>query len=66
MTLIINGESRDLEEGLTLPALLEKLGFRGKPVVIEHNETALSPSAFPSCPLASGDRLEIITIAAGG
>ena len=66
MTLTINGEPRDFEDGLTLPTLLEQLGLQGKPVVIEHNEQALAPSDFPSCPLAEGDRLELITIAAGG
>lgn len=66
MNLIINGYSREVEEGLTLPALLSDLGFDQKPVVIEHNETALSPSDFDGRVLADGDRLEIITIAAGG
>lgn len=66
MTLTINGESRQFDQDLTLPALLEHLGLQGKPVVIEHNETALSPSDFTTCPLTTGDRLEIITIAAGG
>lgn len=66
MTLIINGESHDFQQDLTVPNLLKCLGLQGKPVVIEHNETALSPSDFAGCPLADGDRLEIITIAAGG
>ncbi len=66
MTLTINGESHEFGPDLTVPALLEHLGLQSKPVVIEHNETALSPSDFKTCPLADGDCLEIITIAAGG
>lgn len=66
MTLTINGESRECEDGLTLPGLLDQLGLQGKPVVIEHNERALAPSDFADCQLADGHRLEIITIAAGG
>lgn len=66
MTLTINDEERDFEDGLTLPELLDQLGLAGKPVVVEHNREALSPSKFPEIKLTSGDQLEIITIAAGG
>jgi thiamine biosynthesis protein ThiS len=66
MTLTINGNAHQVEDGSTLPALLTQLGLDQKPVVIEHNEVALSPSDFESCSLKNGDRLEIITIAAGG
>lgn len=65
MTLKINGEAQKFETPLALPTLLEKLGLGGKPVVVELNETALSPSEFER-PLYDGDRLEIIVIAAGG
>ena len=65
ITLKINGEAREFETPLTLPQLLEKLGLGEKPVVVELNETALSPSEFEQS-LNDGDRLEIIVIAAGG
>ena len=66
MILTINGEEREFDEGLGLPEILSKLGLQDKPVVIEHNEQALAPSDFPACQPQDGDRLEIITIAAGG
>ncbi|MEJ6580266.1 MAG: sulfur carrier protein ThiS [Akkermansiaceae bacterium] len=66
MKLIINGESREFEQALTLPGLLKSLGLEGKPVVIEHNRAALAPSEFEERELSEGDSLEIITIAAGG
>ncbi|MGB0326965.1 MAG: sulfur carrier protein ThiS [Akkermansiaceae bacterium] len=66
MTLTINGKLCKVENGIGLPVLLTQLGLDQKPVVIEHNETALSPSDFDGQELADGDRLEIITIAAGG
>ncbi|MDB4618301.1 sulfur carrier protein ThiS [Akkermansiaceae bacterium] len=65
ITLKINGDSREFDHPLTLPALLESLGLEKKPVVIELNETALSPSEFEQS-LSDGDCLEIIVIAAGG
>ena len=66
MTLTINGKLCKVENGISLPVLLTQLGLDQKPVVIEHNETALSPSDFDEQELGDGDRLEIITIAAGG
>ncbi|MGC6467045.1 MAG: sulfur carrier protein ThiS [Akkermansiaceae bacterium] len=66
MTLTINGHPRDFASAPTLPELLESLGLKDKPVVIEHNQEALSPSEFQGRPLQNGDSLEIITIAAGG
>jgi len=65
MTLTINGESRMVEDNLTISALVETLGLGGKPVVVELNEEALSPSEFEK-KLSDGDKLELITIAAGG
>lgn len=65
MMLKINGEAREFDSPLTLPELLEKLGLAEKPVVIELNEAALSPSEFEQ-QLNNDDRLEIIMIAAGG
>lgn len=66
MKLRINGQDREFETSLNLSALLEELGLKGKPVVVELNEEALAPSEFESRELTDGDQLEIITIAAGG
>ena len=65
MTLTINGEPREVADDLTISSLLESLGLGGKPVVVELNQEALSPSEF-SKRLSDGDKLELITIAAGG
>ena len=67
MTLILNGERHSLEmDTLTLPELLEQLGFGERPVLVEHNGTALHQREHTACQLNGGDRLEIIQIVAGG
>jgi len=66
ITLTINGEQQEVEKGLSLKSLLIKLGLGEKPVVVELNRQALSPSEFEEKTLIEGDELEIITIAAGG
>lgn len=66
ITLTINGETKQTTEGILLRSLLSDLGLGDKPVVVELNREALSPSEFETQPLNEGDELEIITIAAGG
>ena len=67
MTLILNGEQHTFEgETLSLPGLLKQLGFAERPVLVEHNGTALHQREHAACQLAEGDRLEIIQIVAGG
>ena len=66
MHIILNGETHPIEAQTTLTALLEKLGLSGKPVVAELNEQAILPRNFSNTSVVSGDRLEIVTLAAGG
>ncbi len=66
MKLTINGNGREVADDTDITALLDILGLAGKPVVIELNETAISPSEFSTTALSDGDQLEVITIAAGG
>jgi len=68
MTLTINGKESSFENGApaTITELLAQLGLEGKPVLVEHNGTALFPREFATTTLASGDRVELIQVAAGG
>jgi len=66
ITLTINGEQQEIEKDLTLKSLLIELGLGEKPVVVELNREALAPSEFEKQILCEGDKLEIVTIAAGG
>lgn len=66
MKIQVNGKPLELAEPHTIPNLLNQLELSGKPVVIEHNQTALFPRDYETTTLTNGDTLEIITIAAGG
>lgn len=67
MKLQINGETREFphEQG-NLADLLAFLDLTGRPVVVELDEQAVLPEAYPDTPVHDGSRLEIVTIAAGG
>ncbi len=66
MNILLNGETREISPASTIAGLLAHLNLEGKPVVVEHNEKAVLPRDYRTTPLAEGDRVEIVTLAAGG
>jgi len=66
MLIQVNGEKREVEAGCSLTTLLNSLGFGGKPVAIELNLQALTPSQINDTQLKNDDQLEIIVLAPGG
>lgn len=66
MTVQINGEERDLAEGLTLAALLEQLGMQADRVAVELNREIVRREAWGQTRLKSGDRLEVVQFVGGG
>ena len=66
MKLKINGEEREIADGLTLTALLEELKIRPGRVVIERNREIVAREAYGATRLADGDTLEIVHFVGGG
>jgi len=66
MQIQLNGQPHELETSASLSELLGSLGLAGKPVVAEINCEAVLPRNFPDTLVLAGDRVEIITLAAGG
>ena len=66
MRLTVNGEVREVADGLPLPELLEQLGLRVGAVVVERNGTALLRSEVVGTVLEDGDVLELVKAVAGG
>ena len=66
MSITLNGQVHPLPESTTVNALLQSLGFAGKPVVVELNREAIFPRDFETTPVNDGDQVEIVTLAAGG
>ena len=67
-TLRINGEPREVPDGLTVDQLLTHLGRDpGQPgVAVAVDERVVRRAAWPETPVADGARVEIITAAQGG
>ena len=66
MELIINGEQRQLPEGLTAAALLEQLGVQAERVVVEVNLGILKRAQLAETILNAGDQVEIVRLVGGG
>lgn len=61
----INGEDKQIADGMTVAGLVDSLGLSGRRVAVEHNREIL-PAAGWSKPLAEGDILEIVHFVGGG
>jgi sulfur carrier protein len=66
MIIEVNGESREVQAGLTVTGLLQQLGFPGDRVAVERNLDILPRDQWAATPLAPGDRFEIVHFVGGG
>ena len=66
ITVIVNGQPRDMPDGSTAADLVTALGFAGRPLAVEVNEAVVPRPRLADCRLKSGDRLELVTLVGGG
>jgi thiamine biosynthesis protein ThiS len=64
--VIANGQRVNATLPCSIQQFLLARKLRPRSVVVEHNGQAVAPSEFGQRQLASGDRLEIVQIVAGG
>ncbi len=66
MNITLNGESRSIDAGLTVSALIEQLGYQGKRIAVERNGEIVPRSAHGETQLLDGDSLEVVVAVGGG
>ena len=66
MQIQLNGESREVPEGLDVPGLLAHLGLNPARVAIERNLEILPRAEWQGTAVAPGDRFEIVHFVGGG
>lgn len=66
LTICVNGQPREVLEGLTVAMLLAEAGLSGKPVAVEVNRNLVPGRRHAECSLAEGDEVEIVTLVGGG
>lgn len=65
-TIKVNGQSREVVDGWNLQQLRQDLGLAEKPIVMEMNRQAISPTQFVETLIPDHAEIEVIVLAAGG
>jgi len=66
MTITLNGDEREIPDGLTVEGLLAHLDLHPRTIVVERNGDILRRDAYPSVQVGEGDRLELVHFVGGG
>jgi len=66
LEIILNGEPYQLDQPLTVVALLERLEIDARRVAVEHNLTIIKRHRFPEVIVSDGDQVEIVNFVGGG
>lgn len=64
--ITVNGQARQVPEGLTVAALLAELEITVRHVAVEVNAQLVPRGQHPQHRLQRGDRLEVVTLVGGG
>lgn len=66
MQIIVNGESRNVPDGLTAAQLVEDMDIAGQRIAMEVNLEIVPRSSYAEFTLSAGDRVEIVHAVGGG
>jgi thiamine biosynthesis protein ThiS len=66
MTIILNGEKKDVPGGITVRGLLEHLDIKPERVAVEINEEIVRKATYADMPVKEGDRVEVVQFMGGG
>jgi sulfur carrier protein len=65
-TIVLNGKSRDIDDGITLGALLAASEYAQRRIAVEINREIVPKSLHAQRVLRDGDRVEIVQAMGGG
>jgi thiamine biosynthesis protein ThiS len=66
MRVIINGEPRDIPDGMFVTGMLAHLGLDANRVAIERNRDILPRTRWNETPVQANDSYEIVQLVGGG
>jgi sulfur carrier protein len=64
--VVINGQPRTVNAGITIAGLIGELGLGDRKVAIERNREVVPRAQHATTVLTDGDRLEVVTFVGGG
>ncbi len=62
----VNGEARELPDGLTVAGLIDLLKLQPRRVAVERNKRLVRRTLFDQTALTADDVIEIVTLVGGG
>ena len=66
VSIVLNGEARSVDAGLSVAGLLQSLELAPGMVVVERNRAILARDAMGDTPVEEGDRFELVHFVGGG
>ena len=66
MTITVNGQKKEVPEGLTIVSLLQFLKIQPERVAVELNLDIVKKDRYGTTPVKEGDSVEIVSFMAGG
>lgn len=66
MEIRLNGETRSVEDDLSVADLVASLGLGGRRVAVELNREILPREDYPGTRLSAGDVVEVVQFVGGG
>jgi sulfur carrier protein len=66
MEVILNGEDRELPEGMTVLDVVQQLGFATERLAVELNRQIVKREQWATSTLKQGDRMEVVRFVGGG
>jgi sulfur carrier protein len=66
MQIRLNGQVRDVSNGITVAVLLHELKVRPERVAVLVNQGIIKKPSYGSTTLREGDAVEVLTVMAGG
>ena len=66
ISVVINGETHEVPEGVRLDHLLELFSLPAKRVAVEVNKTVVRRADWPVIEVSQGDRIEVVHFVGGG
>ncbi len=66
ISVLINGESREVPEAVKLDRLLELFSFPEQRVAVELNSNVVRRAVWAATDIAQGDKIEVVHFVGGG
>nr|WP_010131591.1 sulfur carrier protein ThiS [Microbulbifer agarilyticus] len=66
MQLLVNGENVNLNDGASVAALLQQLGYTGETFAVAVNGDFVPRATYDETTLSAGDQLDIVAPVVGG